>query len=148
MAAIEQSVEIARPPEDVFAYIDQLARHGEWQDGLVSVEVEGDGPTHVGTRAREVRRMGGREQAGEWEVTGHDPPRSYAFRGIGGPLRPVGSGRLEPLDGGTRTRLVFSLDFEASGIGHLLRPLARSQARRTIPKNQAKLKEILESRRD
>jgi len=35
MAAIEQSVEIARSPEDDLAYLDKLDRHGEWQDGLV-----------------------------------------------------------------------------------------------------------------
>ena len=31
MAPITESVEISRSPEDVFAYLDDLARHGEWQ---------------------------------------------------------------------------------------------------------------------
>src|SRR5207302_1599523 len=35
MAAITESVEIARRPEDVFAYLDQLGRHGEWQEQIV-----------------------------------------------------------------------------------------------------------------
>jgi hypothetical protein len=30
MASIRQSVEIVRRPEDVFAYLDDLSRHGEW----------------------------------------------------------------------------------------------------------------------
>lgn len=72
MAAIVQSVEIARSPEDVFAYLDKLDRHGEWQEGLIVEQVQGDG--EVGTRVRERRTMGGREQVGEWEVTAHDPP--------------------------------------------------------------------------
>src|SRR6516165_527335 len=44
MAAIEHSVEIARSPEDVFAYIDDLERHGEWQPDIVSSTRETDGP--------------------------------------------------------------------------------------------------------
>ena len=38
MAPITHSVEINRPPEEVFAYIDDLARHKEWQDGIVERE--------------------------------------------------------------------------------------------------------------
>ncbi|HLX33274.1 MAG TPA: SRPBCC family protein [Gaiellaceae bacterium] len=143
MAPIEYSVDIDRPPDQVFAYLDDLRRHGEWQDGLVVEEVNGDGG--VGTRVKQRRRMGSREQTVEWEVTAHDPPRTFAFRGTGGPLRPVGGGLVEPLDGGSRTRLTFTLDFEPHGLGYLLRPLARKQARSAIPRDHARLKEILES---
>ncbi len=146
MAVIEQSIEIDRPPDEVYAYLEDLRRHAEWQEGLVVEEVNGDGG--VGTHVKQRRRMGSREQSVEWDVTEKDPPRSFAFRGTSGPLRPVGSGRLAPLDGGSRTQLTFSLDFEPHGIGYLLRPLARKQARNEIPRDHAKLKEILESRRD
>ena len=146
MTAIEQSVEIARSPEDVFAYLDKLDRHGEWQEGLVVEQVQGDGG--VGTRVRERRTMGGREQFDEWEVTAHDPPRSYAFRGLTGPLRPIGGGRLESIDGGSATRYTMTLDFEPHGIGYLLRPLARAQARKATASAQSKLKDVLESHRD
>src|SRR5712692_820750 len=69
MAAITESVEIARRPEDVFAYLDDLARHGEWQEQIVSVTSVTDGPTRVGSRATEVRRAGGREFTGTYEIT-------------------------------------------------------------------------------
>jgi hypothetical protein len=42
----------------------------------------------------------------------------------------------------------MTLDFEPHGVGYLLRPLARGQARKAIVAAQAKLKEILENRRD
>jgi hypothetical protein len=32
MAPIVESTEINRRPEEVFAYIDDLSRHGEWQE--------------------------------------------------------------------------------------------------------------------
>jgi uncharacterized protein YndB with AHSA1/START domain len=144
MAAITESVEIARKPDDVFAYLDDLARHGEWQAQIVSVTSVTDGPTRVGSRATEVRRAGGREFTGTYEITEHDPPRRFAFRGIDGPVRPVGRGTLEPV--GEGTRLTIEIDFEGHGLGgKLMAPLARNHARKEVPKNQQRLKERLES---
>lgn len=145
MAAISESIEISRRPEDVFAYIDELSRHGEWQQQIVSVRVDTDGPTRVGTRATETRRVGGREQTMTYEVTEHSPPRSFAFRGIDGPIRPIGKGTVAPAGDGARSRVTIELDFEGHGIGKLLLPLVRSQARKQVPKDQQRLKERLES---
>ena len=146
MAAITDTVEISRRPEDVFAYLDDLARHGEWQEQIVSVHVETDGPTRAGTRATEQRRIGGRTQEISYEVTAHDPPRTFAFRGLNGPVRPVGTGTVEPLDDGARSRLTLEFDFESHGFaGKVLRPVALRQARKQIPKDQQRLKEKLES---
>jgi Polyketide cyclase / dehydrase and lipid transport len=83
MAPIKASIEIARRPDDVFAYLDDLGRHGEWQAQIVSAQKHGDGPTQVGTKSTEERRMGGREQSITYEVTEHDPPE-----GAGNPIRP------------------------------------------------------------
>ena len=87
---ITHSTEIDRPPEEVFAYLDQPERHGEWQTEIVSASVETPGPVGVGTRVRESRKMGGREQDSSYEITEHDPPRRSAFHGLAGPVRPVG----------------------------------------------------------
>jgi hypothetical protein len=145
MAPITESIEISRSQEDVFAYLDDLARHGEWQASIVSARVDTDGPTRVGTRATETRRMGKREQAVTYEITQHDPPRSFAFRGVDGPIRVVGKGSVEPLDDGSRSRVTLELDFTGHGLGKLLVPLARKQAANEVPKSQQKLKSILES---
>ena len=59
MAAITDTVEIARRPEEVFAYLDDLSRHGEWQTQIESVELLTEGPTRVGTRAVDTRRVPG-----------------------------------------------------------------------------------------
>jgi hypothetical protein len=32
---VVESIEIARRPEDVFAYVSQVDRHPEWQDNLL-----------------------------------------------------------------------------------------------------------------
>lgn len=53
---------------------------------------------------------------------------------------------VEGLDDGTRSRVTLELDLVGHGIiGKLLAPLARSDARKHIPQDQARLKERLES---
>ncbi len=144
MAPITRSIEIARRPEDVFAYLDDLERHGEWQSEIVSARVDTEGPTRVGSRATETRRFGKRQQTMTYEVTEHDPPRIFAFHGIDGPVRVVGRGTVEPVGDGSSSRVTIVLDFEGHGMGKLLLPIVRSQARKAVPKNQQRLKERLE----
>ena len=143
MTAIRESIEISRRPEDVFAYLDDLARHGEWQEQIVSAHVDTDGPTHVGTQVSETRRMGKREQKIKYEITEHSPPRTFAFRGIDGPIRAKGKGTVEPV--GDHSRVSIELDFEGHGFGKLMLPLVKSMARKQVPKDQLRLKEKLES---
>ena len=57
-------------------------------------------------------------------------PGWQAFRGIDGPIRPIGKGRVEPVGDGERSRFTFEIDFEEKGFGKLLVPLVRRQARR------------------
>jgi hypothetical protein len=52
-----RSVEIARSPEDVFAYIADVSRHSESQEGLVSATVEGEGLVRVGSRVVHRRNL-------------------------------------------------------------------------------------------
>jgi uncharacterized protein YndB with AHSA1/START domain len=146
MSTISSSVEIARSPADVFAYIDQVTRHSEWQDDLVSSRLETDGPVRVGSKVTDVRKLGGREQSITYEITEHDPPRVFAFRGLDGPIRPVGRGTIEPLGDGESSRVTLELDLNGHGLmGKALVGVARSQAAKQLPKDQQKLKERLES---
>jgi hypothetical protein len=141
---IAHSIEIDRRPEDVFAYLDEVERHGEWQREVVSAQLETDGPVGVGTRVREIRRIGGQERDASYEITEHDPPRRSAFRGIVGPVRPVGTVRVEPIGDGSKARVSIEFNLVGHGIGKLIAPLARIQARKSIVESQERLKAKLE----
>jgi hypothetical protein len=80
-----------------------------------------------------------------YEITEHDPPRRAAFHGTSGPVRPVGAVTVESLDDGARSRVTIEIELQGHGLGKLLAPLANRDARKNVPKNQAKLKERLES---
>jgi uncharacterized membrane protein len=144
MGPIVESIEINRRPEDVFAYIDDLGRHGEWQQQIISVRVETEGPTRVGTRATDKRRLPGGTRDITYEITEHDPPRKASFRGVNGPVRPLGTITVEPLDGGARSKVTLEFELKGQGLGVLVAPLARANARKEIPKSHRRLKEILE----
>ena len=93
-----------------------------------------------------TRRSGGREQTLTTELTEYDPPQTYAFRGIDGPVRPIGYGRVEPVGDGERSRFTFELDFEGKGFGKLLLPLVRRQAQQELLETHDNLKKQVESR--
>ena len=144
MAPIVESIEIDRSPEDVFAYLDDLSRHKEWDDMIVETKVETEGPTRVGTRATDTRKLPFGKQDIAYEITEHDPPRRSAFRGTNGAVRPVGSVTIEPLDGGARSRVTLEFELQGRGYGKLLAPLGNREARKHVPEQQVKLKQRLE----
>jgi hypothetical protein len=146
MAPISESIEINRRPEDVFAYLDDVKRHGEWQEQIVDVQPQGDEPMGVGKRVRETRRVPGGDRSMTYEITEHDPPRQSSFRVLDGPIRAVGTVSIEPVGDGSLSRLTITIDFQGHGLaGKVLLPVAKGQARKQIPKDQAKLKALLES---
>lgn len=49
-----------------------------------------------------------------------------------------------PLDDGKRSRVTIALELEAHGIARVLAPFILRQARRQLPRNEQKLKELLE----
>lgn len=142
---ITSSIEIDRSPQDVFAYLDELDRHGEWQESIVSTRVETGGPTRVGSRVVDKRKVPGGPRDIPYEITEHDPPRKVSFRGTAGPVRPMGTVTVESVGDGSRSRVSIEFDLRGHGIGVLLAPLARRQAGKQIPQDQARFKQRLES---
>ena len=144
MTAIMESIEISRRPEDVFSYAIDFSNFPEWQRGVVSARREDDAPLAVGSRAVVTRRVGPRKLARKEEIIELNPPRTWTVRGVGGPLTAIAKGTIEPLDDGKRSRVTIAFEFEAHGITRMLAPLILRQVRRLLPRNEQKLKELLE----
>ena len=99
------TVEIARAPEDVFAFMIDPAKLSVWQDAE-EVQQLTDGPVGAGTRFREVHKMMGRRRVELTEVVECDPGRVFHIRVVEG--QPM-DGRWEfaPTPSGG-TRLTFT----------------------------------------
>jgi uncharacterized protein YndB with AHSA1/START domain len=120
MPTAEHSVTVARPIEEVFAFLADAENDPRWRTGVLDiVRVAGEG---VGARYRQgVKGPMGRRVPADIEITELVPPRTIAFRGTAGPVRPEGRYELEPVDGGTRVR--FSLAAQPRGAARLMTPM-------------------------
>ena len=145
MTTIVESVEISRTPSDVFAYVTDPSHLPDRQESVVSVQHD-DAPVQVGKRVVVTRKAGPREMPSTAEIAALHPPRTWAIRGVDGPVRGNVKGRVEPVNGGNRSRVTIELDLQGHGIGKILLPLVvNRQAKREMPQNMQTLKERLES---
>ena len=98
-AVIDNTVDIARPPEAVFDYLSDLRNELQWNPDCVSVEKLTDGAVAVGTRFRAKWKQG---PAIEAECTLFERPRAWRYEN-GGPVRVVLTITLQATPtGGTR----------------------------------------------
>jgi uncharacterized protein YndB with AHSA1/START domain len=137
MAPLVSTIEIARPPDEVFAFVTDPSHFAEWQRDVVAVEVLD------GSRFTTTRRISGAERTMTQRITRNDPPHEWAAEGVDGPIRPHATVTVEPIDGGTRSRVTFGLDFVGRGLGVPLLPLVRRQAQKGAPVSYRTLQNLL-----
>lgn len=102
----EQTIDIDRSPEDVFAYMTDPTKLSSWQPTTVDVLRDREGPLVLGERFREVHAAFGRRLQSTVEVAQYDAPRAFALRILDGPLPLDGSWTLEGSSGSTRLHFV------------------------------------------
>jgi len=140
MAPLVSTIEIDRPPKEVFDFATDPRHFPDWQRDIVRVAMLD------ATEFTTTRVIGGSERTMTQRITRDDPPHSWAAEGVDGPVRPNATVTVEPVDGGTRSRVTFTLDFAGHGIGVPIMPLVRRQARKVTPVSYRNLKKLLESR--
>ena len=145
MAPIVSEVDVTRPPEEVFRYVIDPSRFGEWQSGVVSAHIDPDGPQEVGSRCVMTRRIGGTDRTTTSEITELSPPRTWTIRGIDGPIRADIAVAVDPRQDGTQAHVTIQVDFRAYGMGKLVMPVVVREARKEVPESCELLKSRLES---
>jgi uncharacterized protein YndB with AHSA1/START domain len=136
-------LQIARRPEDVFAYLTDVERLPEWQS--TAVECRADGPIRVGAHIRERRKFIGRDVKTDLEVTAYEPPRRFDVRSRGGPVSYAISHVLESAHGGTRLKVDVDVK-----VGAMMRIAAQAPLRlaeREFRSDFQRFKEQLEGAR-
>jgi uncharacterized membrane protein len=141
MTHIEASVHINRPPEEVFAYMNDVTNDKAWNEGLI--DSYADGPPKVGAKLTQVRTLLGQKMESVSEITAYEPPTRMAQRSIGGPVKFEGEVRFEPMGGGTH--VTFSFEVEGAGVFKMAEGMFASQAKKTIEGDLERLKSVLES---
>jgi len=129
---VEESVVVARPPEDVYDFVADLERAPEWQSSLESVDLE---------RGVEVRTFAGHRREATFEVTEHERPDRFGIEARAGPVRAHAVVSFTPVQEGTRVD--FQLDMELDGAARLAAALLRGRMAREARQNLARLSELL-----
>jgi uncharacterized protein YndB with AHSA1/START domain len=145
MALIMAEADVARPPEEVFWYVIDPSHFGDWQDGVVSAHIEGNVPQAVGAKCVMTRRIGGSERTSTSEVTQLSPPRTWAVRGVDGPVRADVAVTVDSRQDGTQAHVTIEVGFRGYGMGKFILPLVIKQASREVPESCRKLKSRLEA---
>ena len=134
-------VTIARPVEDVFAYVSDVTHLPEWQESAVAA-----GWIEPGKRFRERRSFLGRTAELELEVTACEPNRRFDVKSASGPVRFEIRHAFVRSDGSTQLRV--SAEAAVGGALRFAAGMAKKQAERQFRSDLERLKELLERRRD
>jgi hypothetical protein len=135
------SIQIQATASDVFDYVSDLPRHGEWASHRLSIEPEHAGDIKVGSRFLSRGEQFGLQQHDTLTITAYEPNMVFAFesRGRGGAWRHTYE--IEATDDGVR------LTRRMEPVGRMLRllnPLFNLGLSRRNQKDLERLKVILE----
>ncbi|HEV7807838.1 MAG TPA: SRPBCC family protein [Solirubrobacteraceae bacterium] len=136
-----QSIEIARSPEEVFAYLTDPSKLSTWQDADEVTQLT-PGPLGAGTRLREVHRTLGRPRVEITEFVVYEPGRRFDIRMIDGP--PL-DGRWDFAPSAAGTRLTFTPIVRLTGLRQRLEPVLVIATRVVFRRFHRRLKRALEA---
>lgn len=145
MISVAFTIEIDRPPAEVFAYLTDPAKLPEWMAIKRSATPDPPGPLRTGSRIAEVNAGPfGREMTSTIAVERLEPDHAFDLRPLDGPIRVAARHRLAPTPaGGTR------IDYVAEGAVHgplrLAEPILRRVLGRSFRRDYAELKRRLEA---
>jgi carbon monoxide dehydrogenase subunit G len=139
----ELTIGIARPPEDVFAYLADVSNLTVWQSGVHSAEIEGGGAASAGARVVESRTMLGKEMTTTLEIVDFEPPRLFTLRALDGPALLTIRHELEPSGGETELHVV--VEGEVKHMPGFAAGLMMRGAERQFRKDFDRLKRLLEA---
>ena len=142
MQTFQNTVTIARPVGEVFAFLADLRNIPRWNYAIARTVPTSPGPAGAGATYRQTRTIPRRSEE-SLQITVFQPPSRLAVQGQLGPFRATASYLLEPLPSGTR----LANDVELEPISALLRPigpLAAPRVKAAVAHNLGTLKELLE----
>jgi len=100
MQTFQNTVTIARPAGEVFAFLADLRNIPRWSYAIARTAPTSPGPAGAGATYRQTRTIPRRRKE-NLQITAFQPPTRLAIQGQLGPHRATASYLLEPVPGGT-----------------------------------------------
>jgi carbon monoxide dehydrogenase subunit G len=143
---IEVDLDIGRPPEEVFEYLEEVENNTEWLSGMRSSRWTSPPPAGAGSTYEQVSQFLGREIHTSFEVTRHQPGRLVTIESREGSSFPIRVTRMVRPNGDGGSHVTEIVDGDARGFYSVASPLLKRMVERTIRRDYGKLKQLLESR--
>ena len=145
MIEVHVSVDVAPPPDEVFAYLADWTNNPTWQQGMKACEWTSEPPLRLGSTYDQRAEMMGRPIVSSFEVVEYEPGRRVRIRTTKSTLPLDITRMVEPgPDGGTTIRAIIR--GEPQGAMRLLNPMTRRMVERNVNQDYARLKELLDAR--
>ncbi len=143
------TVEIARPPAQVFRWLTERDRARRWVGGLEEIEPLTEGALRAGLKGRAVVVLGAERMGLEIEVVGFEEGRRIRYQ-VSGLDRPstgfteVVDFSVEPSETGTRFRAFGRMRYHRRLL-RLFEPLMTRRAQRKFQEDAQRLKTLVEA---
>jgi uncharacterized protein YndB with AHSA1/START domain len=139
VASFSHTVEIPRPPAEVFPWLLEEDKVPRWTGHLETYERLDDGALGRGSRVRQVLDVSGRRIDVELEITGYDPPNGAETRFSTNGIEVVNAYALQAAGAGTR--LTQSVDAKPSGLtARLLVPVVQPRLEEKLTQDLERLR--------
>jgi uncharacterized membrane protein len=142
MLTMESRIEIARPVDQLFAYLSDLSNWPQWLVGIQESQIEGSERIGVGAKVRQVAKVLGRR----FEVTGQivefDANKKIAMQVLTGPFPMALTLTFEAI--GQASRLTTVLEADPGTYFRLAAPLVKPLLQRQLDADHATLKALVE----
>jgi uncharacterized protein YndB with AHSA1/START domain len=142
---VEESVQINRPPREVFDYVANPENLPEWAGSSLEIQKDAPGPLGQGDRFMSVSKFLGKHIEMPFEITAYETGRLYSHRSTGGPFATEWTLSFEERAVGG-TRLTQVAEGEPGGFFKLAEPLLERLIRRQFRTDLENLKDLLEAR--
>jgi uncharacterized protein YndB with AHSA1/START domain len=144
VASFSHTVEIPRPPAEVFPWLLEADRVPRWTGHLETYERLDDGALGSGSRLRQVLDVSGRRIDVQLEVTRYEPPHGAQTRFSTNGIDVVSDYALEPTASGTR--LTQSIDAKPTSLSaRMIVPIVQPRLEQKLTEDLERLRETLAS---
>jgi carbon monoxide dehydrogenase subunit G len=143
MARIEESVEIKRPADKVFAFTTDAKTWTKWQSTFPDAEQTSQGAVGVGTTFKGSIRMMGLTMKWTAKAIEYETNRKFGKNIVCGPITNEQHNTYDPIEGGTKFTIVYNM--KVGGLMKLFSPMIVSSTRKALQKALGNLKSVLEA---
>ena len=143
MAIIEESIDIKRPVDKVFAYTTDIKSWPKWFSSVIESEQTSQGQIGVGATFRLTNRGMGLKVKMTGKVTGYEPNKTWSKEFGTRSLIIKARYSFDSIEGGTKVTLQY--DMKISGFMKLFSAMFVSSTRKQMKAALKNLKSVLEA---